>query len=208
MRGKWFIITPLIFGIIPLAGISFLEWATVAEHGSDVFSWLKLLLFLPGLAAIPCMAIGIIGASSPRFRTKGVMLALCSLTFITGLYHSSGFGRKIRMSAFHRLAERSRPFVAAIHSYERKYGVPPPSLDALVPEFLSTIPKTGMAAYPEYRFHRPASNYDGNPWAITVFTPSGGINFDQFMYFPLTNYPEVGYGGRLERIGDWAYVHE
>jgi hypothetical protein len=65
-----------------------------------------------------------------------------------------------------------------------------------------------MRAYPEYRYTPNATNYEGNPWVITVFTPSGGINFDQFMYFPLTNYPKTGYGGWLERVGDWAYVHE
>jgi hypothetical protein len=43
---------------------------------------------------------------------------------------------------------------------------------------------------------------------LVVFTPSGAINFDQFMYFPNRNYPEQGFGGWIERIGDWAYVHE
>ncbi len=50
--------------------------------------------------------------------------------------------------------------------------------------------------------------HDNNPWVLIVHTPSGGINFDQFMYFPLQNYPESGYGGWLARIRDWAYVHE
>jgi hypothetical protein len=35
-----------------------------------------------------------------------------------------------------------------------------------------------------------------------------GINFDQLMYFPNQQYPEFGHGGRIERIGAWAYVHE
>jgi len=112
------------------------------------------------------------------------------------------------MSAFHRLAERSKPLVAAIHAFEQKHGRPPEALQALVPEFLPSVPSTGMQAYPEYRYSAPATNHHDNPWVITIFTPSVGINFDQFMYFPLTNYPETGYGGWLERVGDWAYVHE
>jgi len=28
------------------------------------------------------------------------------------------------------------------------------------------------------------------------------------LYFPKKDYPEKGYGGSLERVGDWAYVHE
>jgi hypothetical protein len=36
----------------------------------------------------------------------------------------------------------------------------------------------------------------------------GGAFLLQFMYSPLPNYPERGYGGSLERVGEWAYVHE
>ncbi len=28
------------------------------------------------------------------------------------------------------------------------------------------------------------------------------------LYFPNRNYPQHGYGGWLEPVGDWAYVHE
>lgn len=53
-----------------------------------------------------------------------------------------------------------------------------------------------------------SERWDDNPWVLYVYTPSGGINFDKFLYFPLQNYPSNGYGGVLRRIGDWAYVHE
>ena len=112
------------------------------------------------------------------------------------------------MDAFHQLAERSKPLVAAIHAYEQKHGHPPETLQALVPEYIPSVPSTGMGAYPKYDYLVGTTNWNGNPWVLVVFTPSGGINFDQFMYFPLTNYPATGYGGWLQRIGDWAYVHE
>ena len=113
------------------------------------------------------------------------------------------------MNAFHSLAERSKPMVNAIRAYEQKHGNPPDSLDALVPEFIPFVPTTGIGAYPKYDYSVVTNaDYGGNPWIITIFTPSGGINFDQFMYWPLTNYPAKGYGGWIERVGDWAYVHE
>jgi len=67
-----------------------------------------------------------------------------------------------------------------------------------------------MAAYPNYEYMcgEEAERFDGNPWVLLVRTPSGPINWDMFMYFPLQNYPEAGYGGRIEDVGDWAYVHE
>lgn len=67
-----------------------------------------------------------------------------------------------------------------------------------------------MRAYPKFEYvaGEKAKSYGDNPWVLYVFTPSGGINFDQFMYFPKQNYPKHGYGGWLERVGEWAYVHE
>jgi hypothetical protein len=50
--------------------------------------------------------------------------------------------------------------------------------------------------------------YQGNPWVLTAIVSTGSVNWDKFLYFPLQNYPSTGYGGWLERIGDWAYVHE
>jgi hypothetical protein len=117
---------------------------------------------------------------------------------------------RLRMHGFAALAHRSETLVAAVKAYDAKFGRPPDSLEALVPDFISGIPSTGMRAYPKYEYlaGEKAKPFDDNPWVLYVFTPSGGINFDQFMYFPRQNYPEHGYGGWLERIGDWAYVHE
>ncbi len=46
------------------------------------------------------------------------------------------------------------------------------------------------------------------PWALQVLPPVFGVGFDLMLYFPKQDYPENGYGGWLERVGDWAYVHE
>jgi hypothetical protein len=51
-------------------------------------------------------------------------------------------------------------------------------------------------------------SFDGNPWVLVAPVSSGIINWDLFMYFPLQNYPDHGYGGSVQRIADWAYVHE
>jgi hypothetical protein len=136
------------------------------------------------------------------------MTVLCSVAYCTAFVAAVQIGRQIRMSAFHRLADRSTPLVAAIRAYEQKHGSPPESLEALVPEFLPSVPSTGMGAYPEYQYCFAPRHYGGNPWVLIVPTSSGYLNFDQFMYFPLANYPRTGYGGSLERISDWAYVHE
>lgn len=45
-------------------------------------------------------------------------------------------------------------------------------------------------------------------WELRIPCPSGGINWDVFFYWPGERYPEHIYGGSVERIGQWAYVHE
>ena len=75
---------------------------------------------------------------------------------------------------------------------------------------LAQVPRTRMCGAPEYEYLTgpSAQRYDGNRWVLIVKPPFRGIGWDLFLYFPDQNYPRQGYGGSLERIGDWAYVHE
>lgn len=205
----WFVIAPLVCGVIPLACCAFVDLFAVSPTGSESLLWFKVILVFPVVAAVVLFCVSLLGlAFRPKRFISGVG-ALCSVGFVTGFVLSIPVGEKIRIIAFHRLSERSKPLVAAIRAYEEQQGKPPESLETLVPNFISSVPTTGMGAYPKYQYALTTkTNQHGNPWAITIFTPSGGINFDQFMYWPLTNYPERGYGGWIERVGDWAYVHE
>ena len=47
-----------------------------------------------------------------------------------------------------------------------------------------------------------------SPWELRVDCPIGFLNWDVFFYWPTQNYPDGIYGGAIERIADWAYVHE
>jgi len=203
-----FIVLPLVCAAIPLVGICAAEWMAVAPRGSAAPLTLATMLVFPALAAAVLFVVGLICLCFRRSRRWAAMTVLCSITYCTAFVAALQIGRHIRTNAFHRLAERSTPLVAAIRAYEQKHGSPPDSLEALVPEFIPSVPSTGIGAYPEYRYYLAPEHYDGNPWVLIVFTPSGVLNFDQFMYFPLGNYPRTGYGGWLERVGDWAYVHE
>jgi hypothetical protein len=114
----------------------------------------------------------------------------------------------IRMHAFRQLALRSEPLVRAIHEYTEHYGSPPHALTDIAPEFLDQIPGTGMPIYPDYEYTTDSHNWNDNPWALYVNVPQGVVNWDLFMYLPLQNYPDKGYGGWIERVGQWGYVHE
>lgn len=104
---------------------------------------------------------------------------------------------------------RGEPLVAAIKEYVTANGHPPKSLDELTPQYIEPIPTTGIGIHPQFHYivDEP-KEYDGNPWVLMIVPPSRPMGFDSILYFPLQNYPKSGYGGGIERIQSWGYVHE
>lgn len=196
--------------ILPMALYPLIDFFVVAPFGSAMLLWLKLFFFLPLLLVLPVFAIAPFLLFSRSLRPSAVRSIGLATIFVFAMIIGLLLGEKVRMNAFNSLAERSETLIQAIYAYQSAHGSLPGDLANLVPEFLPSVPGTGMAAYPDYDYlvGEKAASYDGNPWVLVVFAPSGGINFDTFMYFPVQNYPEHGYGGVLERIADWAYVHE
>lgn len=186
------------------------EYLAVAPIGSEIFLWFETPFILGLLAAIIAVVVLPLLLIIRRLRKPALAWLLASVCFLPLAFGGFILGKKIRSSAFHDLAERSTPLVSAISQYTDDHGAPPQALNELIPDYLNEIPKTGIMAYSDYRYEvgEDAEHYEGNPWVLRVFTPSGGINFDAFMYFPLQNYPDHGYGGSFERVGDWAYLHE
>jgi hypothetical protein len=191
LAAEWYAVSPVGYG-----GVLFLSVATFA--------------ILPLCAALLTVPVGAIGLAWQRTRRHSATLLLCALVYLPFGYAYFVLGHDIRMGGFEHLAARSRPLVQAIRDYSAATGHPPASLDDLVPQYLPAVPGTGMPCYPRYEYSadHPPDRWDGNPWVLYVHTTSGVLGFDMFMYFPLQNYPKQGYGGGLERVGDWAYVHE
>ena len=157
--------------------------------------------------AIP---VGVVLIAKRKHLHLGVGAVLLGMYCFLMIGLSIPYYRSVRHKAFVELAARSQLLVDAIGSFERKYGQPPNHLSELIPEFFTEVPRTGIGRYPTYhyqsKFENPTDYYD-NPWFLKVSTRDG-MNFDQFLYFPKQNYPEKDFGGTLERIGSWAYVHE
>ena len=207
-RAKWR--TPLICLVSPAILLVVTEWLAVSPWG---FKWLVAVstaVPLPVTLAVVGILVAPWFGFSKKHRQPAVFALVCSVTCLVSFTVGAVAGAHIRRAAFVALAERSKPLVEAVKTYERNHGMPPESLNSLVPHYLPKIPSTRMGAFPAYEYASgdKAKRFEANPWALYVFTPSGGINFDQFLYFPLQNYPQRGFGGWLERIGDWAYVHE
>lgn len=199
------VVVPL--GIIPLA-----EYVAVAPWGSTfLLEVVEPPVILFGFTAFLAVLASPGMCVFARDRWQLLRLVVLSLVYLAALVGGVLLGREIRRDGFRQLAQRSAPLVAAIKAYEAQHGRPPTSLAEVVPEGAASEPWTGMGAYPHYEYEQGATTakeFDGNPWVLYVWCPSGLINWDRFLYYPRQNYPHRGHGGWLERMGGWAYVHE
>lgn len=124
--------------------------------------FLLLLLYVPiGLAGLIVVAISpvLIWRSTGRLRMQYVRLLAVGLLAAVLLVGNTWLQHNIRRNAFAQLANRSAPLVAAISRYEQDHGHPPKALGELVPRYLSSYPRTGLRAYPEYHYRVLEQSY-------------------------------------------------
>lgn len=163
------------------------------------------LLFLPLAVALVAGVISLSVALVSRFRKRALGIAAPCLGLVLGGAFGMIAGQELRIVAFELAAARSAPLIAAIKAYEQQHGVPPQSLSELIPTHLPELP----ARLPPLKLVSNAtamSVYEGNKWALTADVSGGILNWDSFVYLPNQDYAAVGEG--VERVGDWAYVHE
>ncbi len=203
----------VIVGALIINGFAlFAQWYAVSPQGSDKFIYISVFSVFPLLLAILLIVISPIGLIFKKTRNISKPLLFSNLIYILLAILLMMAGSSLRKQAFHDLAKDSQPLIVAIKKYEVDNKNPPSSLNKLIPKYISSIPLTGMGAYPEYKYFVVTEKYKAawheNPWVLYVDTPSGFLNWDQFLYFPRGNYPKTGYSGVLVRYGDWAYLHE
>ena len=200
-----------LFAVSPLAYFPFSEWITTTPVGTEILLVGQVIYVFSFVFAVCASLALLILVLFDKGRWLHLFRLVLTLVFIASCLCGLSLGSQIRTAGMKRFTQRSQTLIHAINKYEGERSSPPKSLNDLVPTYLPVIPSTGMMAYSEYKYYsgdEAAKQFGGNPWALTVFTPSGFLNFDQMVYLPNQNYPVDGYGGRLQRIGDWAYVHE
>lgn len=111
-----------------------------------------------------------------------------------------------------KAADHGEIIIHAIRNYEAEVGELPSSLADLVPRELDSIPGTGMTGFPSFvdRDTRTETGESERLFAsyelrVNLYKL---LQFDCLVYWPEGNYPDSMYGGGVERIRAWAYVHE
>lgn len=164
------------------------------------------MLFLLSIVIVIGSLIALLFSGNRHSSLRNLLIGTCAVVFVfCGLK-----GRfAIRTKQFEDLANRSRPLIAAISRFEKDHGRPPAKLDALVPKYIGEVPHTGMGAYPDYEYKvSPIDPGLDAQWELSVPCSVGIANWDLFYYLPTEKYPQRNYGGYIEPIKNWAYVHE
>ncbi len=200
------------FGLFSLLLCSYTigsSYLSVSGYGDWGLSGQELVVWLCLLGMV-IMAVSLFGLFSKKLRCTSMAVFIGAGLMVTLSVISLKSADKIRLQGFERLSQEAAPLVAAIHDYNEKFGYPPESLEGLQ---VSSPPgyavKGGELPDFEYLSGELATlRYHGNPWVLMLETPTGPLRWDSFLYYPLQNYPSLGHGGWIEKVGEWGYVHE
>ncbi len=182
-----------------------------AAMGLLFFSTLILLVVFAAVIAAPYfLAAGIIRRQQPGQLSQGLSRTGASLCLIVLAILAVRYSDLWRNQAFGRAAEVGDEVVGALARYRNDNAKYPEDLGQLVPDYLPELPYTGLIGYPDFTYRRDFYDIESRPgeYELRINCPSGGINFDRFIYWPSETYPEKIQGNGVEPMGRWAYVHE
>lgn len=218
------LLRPIVFGIfcaslIPLYKIAatITLWPVDFGESGKSLAWNVSFFELPLGALLWVMRLLIVISplvawSLLKPPRKLAVWLLCTLYVVALLYFPYSLApvdRGYRTRRFAAAAERGNVINDALSRYRRVNGDYPESLEDLVPEFLDEVPFTDLMAHPEFQYTKEVSwSVPEGQYELLVWCGRGIGNFDRFFYWPSETYPEEGLGGWIERIRNWAYVHE
>lgn len=211
---------PVLCGLgIGLPTLSRPTWLSPAAFGILQTSVLLLMgcILLYPLAGL----ILLISCFLPRLTwRRRLARALIAVVLLSGLALAlfGGMGHAARSRRRHIVAavRRLRPLTVALEQYYDAHGAYPDTLGQLVPDYLPHLPGTGMIGYHDLGYKlikqdrewRRRPDRVGKEYELYIYCSLGFSNFDSLRYWPSERYPDYKWGGTIERMDGWAYVHE
>jgi hypothetical protein len=162
-------------------------------------------LLFPVWLCVACGLPAALLAATIRYRQvewAAALLGVCLLMWGT----FAPAKQLVRMSRYRGLATvaaSGRPIVNALAHYRSDHGEFPESLEALVPNYLSNVPGTGLATYPSFNYYRSENGQSPRDYELTVSIPVAPLDFSTFQYQPRQDYPAGPHSG-VEVVGEWA----
>lgn len=152
----------------------------------------------------------ILGAAAIGYRR--IEIAAAALGVVLLMWGTFDPARQLVRMSIHRglstVAVSASPVIDALEEYRSKNGGYPEKLDALVPSYLPRIPTTGLAAYPQYWYHRSKGSQPPKGYELSVPVSTGVLDFSAFQYWPEGDYPPTWPHQSPEVVGDWAIWYD
>ena len=134
-----------------------------------------------------------------------VLTSLFVLFLLAGFLPGIVAGRYVLFGALDLFSERSVGLVEAISAYQHATGAPPADLAALIPDYLSSVPGTGMAVQAEYRYEPKAGPCPvRNTWHLVVYLREF-LSVVPVLYCPYQDYRWVDASRKRRMFGGWMY---
>ncbi len=183
----------------------------------DLPSWLWLLAVMAGFAGgaallttllVSLSGVLVVVLSRQTIRDRLVIAAGVAVLLACGLY-CVRTSKSWRRAELVRVARESRPLVTALDRYRAEHGQYPCALDDLMPDYLPSLPRTGMVAYPQFMYLPDVHGLEPAPggYDLRIYCDEG-VGFDRFFRWDVPHYPPTSSEGGLEPIEDWVYLHE
>lgn len=205
------------FALLVPASLVILQSIRLLPGSPSLGSFAGAAAFIGGLASVLLLFGGLVGAGAafcvcaiPACRKPATLIGGVLLIWWVGTFPAMKASHFIRLFAMGRAAQRGQVLIDAIEKYKADKGLYPNTLPELAPTYISQIPETGMCGYRSFEYQRIEQVFGDatGGYELKIDTSLGPLNWDVFIYWPNQQYPERTYGGHIEQIGSWAYVHE
>ncbi len=184
------------------------EWLAIPVmilSGIATFAPLGIIAYPVGVLVAAAAAV----VCPPHLRASRLWLAAAfALGFAIAVPAIPGV-RALRMWGVRHVPDRAQPLLSALTRYHEERDRYPAALSELVPTYLPRVPYTGMMGYPDFDYRHPGeAREEAGGYDLYVSCGMSMFNFDSLHYWPSQDYPDKMYGGGVERVDSWAYVHE
>lgn len=193
-----------VFCLNALQYVAAPEWLQIPFTGLFMLGTLGAFGFVILLIYLPIRLLREIFGD----RQRHVLISTLVATLF--LYGSMPLGDavsdRMREKGLARTRTRTQPIIAALKVYKKKNGEYPQALNALVPDSLPSLPRTGSAVFPEFQYLPATDKTLFRSYELSIPTPSGPISFDRYLFWPEREYPDYYSRVDLKTTGDWVFL--
>jgi hypothetical protein len=172
---------------------------------SDIVFPLALVSFLGGLVLIPwALVLDVRNRARAGHRVAVKVFALGVFAMFVGMilaFCETPIRFALDRPALRQVTRTAKPLIHAIETFTARTGRAPEALDELVSADIPSIPATGWSKHPSFEYYR----FQDGSWRLWVDTAEF-FQWDEFVYDPQVTEPDDG--SRIDRVGDWYYLHE